>query len=104
MGEGLYAEVERDVGVKVEDTDTPDTLLVSGRGELHLAILVENMRREGYEFQVSKPEVIAKVVNGETLEPYEQLDVEVSQDGLAPAAHLVPHRPALPQHMTYRAH
>ncbi|HEX9495132.1 MAG TPA: translational GTPase TypA [Candidatus Limnocylindria bacterium] len=100
--ERLYAELERDVALKVEDTDTPDTLLVSGRGELHLAILVENMRREGYEFQVSKPEVIAKVVNGETLEPYEQLDVEVSQEGLGAVVELVGQRRGILQDMKYR--
>src|SRR5204862_272987 len=98
----LYAELERDVALKVEDTDSPDTLLVSGRGELHLAILVENMRREGYEFQVSKPEVISKVVDGETLEPYEQLEVEVSQEGLGAVVELVGQRRGILQDMKYR--
>jgi GTP-binding protein len=102
LRERLYAELERDVALKVEDTDTPDTLLVSGRGELHLAILVENMRREGYEFQVSKPEVIGKVVNGETLEPYEQLEVEVSQEGLGAVVELVGQRRGILQDMKYR--
>ena len=102
LRERLYAELERDVALKVEDTDTPDTLLVSGRGELHLAILVENMRREGYEFQVSKPEVIGKVVDGETLEPYEQLEVEVSQDGLGAVVELVGQRRGILQDMKYR--
>ena len=102
LRERLYAELERDVALKVEDTDTPDTLLVSGRGELHLAILVENMRREGYEFQVSKPEVISKVVNGETQEPYEQLEVEVSQEGLGAVVELVGQRRGILQDMKYR--
>jgi len=100
--ESVYAELERDVALKVEDTETPDTLLVSGRGELHLAILVENMRREGYEFQVSKPEVISKVVNGETQEPYEQLEVEVSQEGLGAVVELVGQRRGILQDMKYR--
>src|SRR5438045_4990860 len=102
LRERLYAELERDVALKVEDTDTPDTLLVSGRGELHLAILVENMRREGYEFQVSKPEVISKIVDGETQEPYEQLEIEVSQDGLGAVVELVGQRRGILQDMKYR--
>jgi len=100
--ERLYGELERDVALKVEDTDTPDTLLVSGRGELHLAILVENMRREGYEFQVSKPEVISKMVDGERQEPYEQLEVEVSQEGLGAVVELVGQRRGILQDMKYR--
>ena len=102
LRERLYAELEKDVALKVEDTDTPDTLLVSGRGELHLAILVENMRREGYEFQVSKPEVIGKVVGGQTQEPYEQLEVEVSQEGLGAVVELVGQRRGILQDMKYR--
>ena len=102
LRERLYAELEKDVALKVEDTDTPDTLLVSGRGELHLAILVENMRREGYEFQVSKPEVIGKVVDGKSLEPYEQLEVEVSQEGLGAVVELVGQRRGILQDMKYR--
>jgi GTP-binding protein len=76
----LYTELERDVALRVSDTDSADTFLVSGRGELHLAILIETMRREGYEFQVSKPEVIFKEENGQRLEPYEQVEIEVAQD------------------------
>src|SRR5206468_3895200 len=78
--ERLYAELERDVALRVADTDSADTLVVSGRGELHLAILIETMRREGYEFQVSRPEVILKEIDGETQEPYEQLEIEVAQE------------------------
>lgn len=76
--ERLFAEAERDVALRVEDTDASDTLLVSGRGELHLGILIENMRREGYEFQVSKPEVILKEIDGKLHEPMELVEVEVS--------------------------
>jgi GTP-binding protein len=78
--ERLYNELERDVALRVADTDGADTFLVSGRGELHLAILIETMRREGYEFQVSKPEVIYKEEGGNKLEPYEQVEVEVAQE------------------------
>jgi GTP-binding protein len=80
--ERLYHELERNVAMRVEETDQPDTLTVSGRGELHLAILMETMRREGYEFQVSRPRVITRVgANGERQEPYEELLVDVP-DGM----------------------
>jgi GTP-binding protein len=78
--ERLYREAEKDVALRVEDTDSADNFLVSGRGELHLGILIENMRREGYEFQVSKPEVIFKVVDGKKLEPVETVEIEVSSE------------------------
>jgi len=77
--ERLYKELEHNVSLRVEDTGAADTFLVSGRGELHLAILIETMRREGYEFQVSKPEVIyRKGEAGELLEPIEEVHVEVA--------------------------
>ncbi|MBI2401189.1 MAG: hypothetical protein HYV20_00300 [Gemmatimonadetes bacterium] len=80
--ERLYREVERNVAMRVEETDQPDTLTVSGRGELHLGILMETMRREGYEFQVSRPRVITREgERGEKLEPYEELLVDVP-DGM----------------------
>ena len=76
--ERLYKELEKNVALRVEDTDQPDVLTVSGRGELHLSILMETMRREGYEFQVSRPRVITKEgPNGERWEPYEELLVEI---------------------------
>lgn len=78
--ERLYNEAEKDVALRVEDTDSADHFMVSGRGELHLSILIENMRREGYEFQVSKPEVIIKVIDGKKYEPYEQVEIEVSSE------------------------
>jgi GTP-binding protein len=79
----LYKELERNVALKVEDTDSTDTWTVSGRGELHLSILIETMRREGYEFQVSRPRVIMKTgVNGERLEPYEELAIDVPEEFL----------------------
>ena len=79
----LYKELERNVALKVEDTDSTDTWTVSGRGELHLSILIETMRREGYEFQVSRPRVILRTgLNGEKLEPYEELAIDVPEDYL----------------------
>jgi GTP-binding protein len=79
----LYKELERNVALRVEDTDSTDTWTVSGRGELHLSILMETMRREGYEFQVSRPRVIIKTgLNGERLEPYEELAIDVPEDYL----------------------
>jgi GTP-binding protein len=79
----LYKELERNVALRVEDTESTDTWTVSGRGELHLSILIETMRREGYEFQVSRPRVIIKTgVNGEKLEPYEELAIDVPEDYL----------------------
>jgi GTP-binding protein len=79
--ERLYRELERNVALRVEDTEATDTWTVSGRGELHLAILMETMRREGYEFQVSRPRVIVRQgPNGEKLEPYEELLVDVPEE------------------------
>ena len=80
LRERLYRELERNVALRVEDTDSPDTLAVSGRGELHLGILMETMRREGYEFAVSRPRVIVKKGdNGQTLEPYEEVSIDVPE-------------------------
>ena len=75
----LYDELEKNVSLRVEDTDTTESFRVSGRGELHLSILIETMRREGYEFQVSKPEVITKTVDGVLMEPYEDLLIDVPE-------------------------
>jgi GTP-binding protein len=81
--ERLYRELERNVALRVEDTDSTDTWTVSGRGELHLTILMETMRREGYEFQVSRPRVITRDgANGERLEPYEELAIDVPEEFL----------------------
>lgn len=78
----LYDELEKNVSLRVQDTDSTDVFKVSGRGELHLSILIETMRREGYEFQVSKPEVIFKTINEQQHEPYENLLIDVP-DGCA---------------------
>jgi len=75
----LFKEVETNVSMRVEETGTTDTFKVSGRGELHLSILIETMRRQGYEFQVSRPRVIFKEENGALLEPMELLIVEVPE-------------------------
>jgi len=81
--ERLMRELERNVALKVEDTDATDTWTVSGRGELHLSILMETMRREGFEFQVSRPRVITREgANGERLEPYEELAIDVPEEFL----------------------
>ena len=77
--ERLQRELLHNVALRVTDTEDPDKFRVSGRGELHLGILIENMRREGYELGVSRPEVIIKEVNGEKQEPYEQLTVDVEE-------------------------
>ncbi|SDC41319.1 GTP-binding protein [Melghirimyces thermohalophilus] len=79
LRERLFIESARDVALNVEDTDSPDTFLVAGRGELHIGILIENMRREGYEFEVSKPEVILKKIDEKWHEPMEIVEVEVSE-------------------------
>lgn len=72
----LYRELETNVSLRVEDGNSPDEFIVSGRGELHLSVLIETMRREGYEFQVSRPEVITREENGQTVEPIEHLVID----------------------------
>lgn len=76
----LYKETQTDVSLKVEDTEATDAFKVSGRGELHLSVLIENMRREDYEFQVSKPEVLFKEEEGKVLEPMERVTIDVSNE------------------------
>jgi GTP-binding protein len=78
--ERLMRELQSNVALRVEETDEPDVFRVSGRGELHLTILVENMRREGFELAVGKPQVLKKVVDGRTLEPFEALTVDIDAD------------------------
>jgi GTP-binding protein len=78
----LSRELETNVALRVEETDSPDKFSVSGRGELHLGILIETMRREGYEFQVSQPQVIYREVSGQPCEPYELLVLDVPEDGV----------------------
>ncbi|MBT2570317.1 translational GTPase TypA [Planococcus sp. ISL-110] len=78
--ERLDAQLQTDVSLRVDPTDSPDAWVVSGRGELHLSILIENMRREGFEIQVSKPEVIVRMVDGVRCEPVERVQVDVPEE------------------------
>lgn len=76
----LYRELESNISLRVEETDSPDSFVVSGRGELHLSVLIEEMRRQGYEFAVTSPKVITKMVNGQVWEPYEKLYVDLPDE------------------------
>lgn len=76
----LYKELESNISLKVEDTDSADTFKISGRGELHIAVLIENMRRQGYEFLVSKPKIITQMIDGELCEPMERLVVDAPEE------------------------
>lgn len=78
--ERLRAQLQTDVSLRVDNTDSPDAWIVSGRGELHLSILIENMRREGYELQVSKPEVIVREIDGVRCEPVERVQIDVPEE------------------------
>ncbi|EDX70679.1 GTP-binding protein TypA/BipA [Coleofasciculus chthonoplastes PCC 7420] len=78
----LMRELETNVALRVDETDSPDKFLVSGRGELHLGILIETMRREGYEFQVSQPQVIYREVKGQPCEPYEVLALDIPEEAV----------------------
>ncbi len=90
LRERLWNELRQNVALRVEETDSADTFLVSGRGELHLAILIETMRREGYEFQVSRPEVIFHTSeDGEVLEPFEEVHIETTPDTVGAAVEML---------------
>ena len=80
LRERLYRELETNLSLKVQDTEAPDVFLVSGRGELHLAILIETIRREDYEFEISKPEVITKEIDGKLIEPVEELTIDTREE------------------------
>jgi GTP-binding protein len=82
LRERLFKELETDVSLRVDETDSPDSFIVSGRGELHLGILIENMRREGYEMQVSKPQVIIKNIDGVKMEPLERLMIDIPEESM----------------------
>lgn len=96
--ERLIKETQRDVSLKVEPNDT-ESWIVSGRGELHLGILIENMRREGFELEVSKPRVIIKEENGKKLEPYEELQIECTEDSVGNIIEQLGHRGAFMESM-----
>jgi GTP-binding protein len=100
LRERLFKEVETNVSLQVEETDSADCFRVSGRGELHLSILIENMRREGYEFQVSKPEVIYKTINGVKCEPIEFLICDIPESSLGSVMELLGARKAEMVNMT----
>ncbi len=100
LRERLDNELRHNVALRVEDTDSADTFLVSGRGELHLAILIETMRREGYEFQVSRPEVILRDgPAGEKLEPYEEVHIETSPETVGVVVEMLGKRRGQLMHM-----
>ena len=80
LRERLYRETEKNLALRVEDTDSPDSLMVYGRGILHLSILVETMRREGYEFQIGQPKVLLKEIDGKKCEPIEVMNVQVPEN------------------------
>jgi GTP-binding protein len=92
LRERLYKELEHNVSLRVEETDSADTFIVSGRGELHLVILIETMRREGYEFQVGKPEVILREENGQKLEPVEEVYIEVPEEQMGTVVEMLGNR------------
>lgn len=100
LRERLFDELRKNVALRVEETDSADTFLVSGRGELHLAILIETMRREGYEFQVSRPEVILHHnENGDVLEPFEEVHIETSSESVGTVVEMLGVRRAQMQDM-----
>ena len=100
----LYKELETNVSLRVEDTDSAESFLVAGRGELHLAVLIETMRREGYELQVSQPKVILREEDGVTLEPYEELTIEVPVEHQGAVIEEVGPRRGELRHMKLTAH
>ncbi len=98
--ERLLKESERDVSLKVEPNDL-ESFIVSGRGELHLSILIENMRREGFELQVSKPEVIIKEINGEQCEPYEDVQIDVPEEYVGSVIEALGNREGIMENMAH---
>ncbi|TAL12365.1 MAG: translational GTPase TypA [Nitrospirae bacterium] len=100
----LFRELETNVALRVEESDSTDQFLVAGRGELHLAVLIETMRREGYELQVSQPKVIMREENGEILEPYEELTIEVPVEYQGPVIEEVGRRRSELRHMKLTVH
>jgi GTP-binding protein len=100
----LMRELETNVSLRVGETESADEFLVSGRGELHLAILVETLRREGYEFAVSRPEVITKEVDGQTYEPYEHLVIDTIDEHVGSVSELLGKRLAKLEHMAHDGH
>ncbi len=104
LRERLYRELQSNVALRVEDTDETDVLRVCGRGELHLTILIENMRREGYELAVSRPQVLTRIIDGEVHEPYEALTVDIEEAHQGAAMEALGGRRAELTHMSLEAH
>ncbi len=100
IGERLFKETQRDVSLRVEPIDS-ENFMVLGRGELHLSILIENMRREGFELQVSKPKVIIKEINGQKCEPYEDLQIEIEDQYMGGVIEELSQRGAVLDNMTH---
>lgn len=96
----LFKELETNVSLRIRETDSPDSYIVAGRGELHLAILIEQMRREGYEFSVSKPEVIYKEIDGTKMEPVESLTIEAPEEYAGTIIDLVGKRKGIMENMS----
>ena len=90
----LYRELETNLSLRVSDTDSADTFLVSGRGELHLSVMIETIRREGYEFEVSKPEAIIKEIDGQMMEPVETLTLDIRDEFIGQITELLSNRQA----------
>ena len=97
----LYKETQRDVSLKVERIPNSESWIVSGRGELHLSSLIENMRREGFELEVSKPKVIIKEIDGERCEPYEDVQIDVPEEFMGSIMEALGSRGAELVHMNY---
>jgi GTP-binding protein len=104
LRERLYKELETNLSLRVQDTDSPDTFLVKGRGELHLAILIETMRREGYELEVSNPEAITKVIDGKLLEPMEALAIDTNEGYIGVLTEMLSKRQARLTDMRHDGH
>jgi GTP-binding protein len=96
----LYRELETNLSLRVQDSDRSDTFIVKGRGELHLAILIETMRREGYEFEVSKPEAVTKIVDGKLMEPIELLSIDTKEEYIGVTTEMMSKRQAQMTNMT----
>jgi GTP-binding protein len=92
--ERLYRELDTNLSLRVQDSATPDTFIVKGRGELHLSILIETMRREGYEFEVSKPKAITKIVDGKEVEPIEILTIDTKEEYIGVLSEMLAKRQA----------
>lgn len=99
LEERLMKELHTDVSLRVENTDSPDAWIVSGRGELHLSILIENMRREGYELQTSRPEVILKNFDGQRCEPFERVQIDTPEEYMGSVIESISQRKAEMQDM-----